>query len=146
MDTVRKLLQKYLSIIRKGLEIGTALYTWNLRYNGQNLTLYNCEFFRDVTVLRKFCSYKTIWNKNEIQYKNLYVITLCVYLLCTLWCKGKVVPALIKHTLKHTPWSVWESGCIDPRFCDLSTSWRWVVSFKPRPLYLPGKELPVPIG
>jgi hypothetical protein len=27
------------------------------------------------------------------------------------------------------------SGCIDPHFLDLSISWRWVVSFTPRPLY-----------
>jgi hypothetical protein len=27
------------------------------------------------------------------------------------------------------------SGCIAPYFLDLSTSWRWVVSFTPRPLY-----------
>jgi hypothetical protein len=27
------------------------------------------------------------------------------------------------------------SGCIDPQFLDLSTSWRWVVNFTPRPLY-----------
>jgi hypothetical protein len=26
-------------------------------------------------------------------------------------------------------------GCIDPHFLDLGTSWRWVVSFTPRPLY-----------
>jgi hypothetical protein len=39
------------------------------------------------------------------------------------------------------------SGCIDPHFLDLGTSWRWVVSFTPRPLSHPGKEPPpVPIG
>jgi hypothetical protein len=32
----------------------------------------------------------------------------------------------------------WESGCIDPRFIDLGTSWRWVVRFTHRPLYPPG--------
>jgi hypothetical protein len=30
---------------------------------------------------------------------------------------------------------VWGSGCIDPRFLDLGTSWSWVVSFTSRPLY-----------
>jgi hypothetical protein len=29
----------------------------------------------------------------------------------------------------------WGSGCIDPHFHDLGTSWKWVVSFIPRPLY-----------
>jgi hypothetical protein len=27
------------------------------------------------------------------------------------------------------------SGCIDPHFLDLGTSWRWVVNFTPRPPY-----------
>jgi hypothetical protein len=31
-------------------------------------------------------------------------------------------------------------GCIDPRFLDVGTSWRWVVSFIPRPLYPRGKS------
>jgi hypothetical protein len=33
------------------------------------------------------------------------------------------------------PWRRMGSGCIDPCFLDLDTSWRWVVSFTPRPLY-----------
>jgi hypothetical protein len=28
------------------------------------------------------------------------------------------------------------NGCTAPHFLDLGTSWRWVVSFTPRPLYL----------
>jgi hypothetical protein len=32
------------------------------------------------------------------------------------------------------------SGCIGPHFLDLDTSWRWVVSFTPRPLYPLGKN------
>jgi hypothetical protein len=31
------------------------------------------------------------------------------------------------------------SGCIDPNFLDLGTSWRWMVGFNPRPLYPRGK-------
>jgi hypothetical protein len=38
------------------------------------------------------------------------------------------------------------SVCIDPRFLDLGTSWRWAVSFTLLPFYPPGKEPPVPIG
>jgi hypothetical protein len=34
------------------------------------------------------------------------------------------------------------SGCIDPHFLDLGTSWRWVVSFTSRPLY-PQRKSPV---
>jgi hypothetical protein len=34
------------------------------------------------------------------------------------------------------------SGCIDPRFLDLGTSWRCAVNFTPRTLYPPGKRSP----
>jgi hypothetical protein len=40
--------------------------------------------------------------------------------------------------LRHE--GVWRSGCIDPHFLDLGTSWRWVVSFRPRPLYPRGNS------
>jgi hypothetical protein len=33
------------------------------------------------------------------------------------------------------PWRRIGSGCIDPRFLDPGSSWKWVVSFTPRPLY-----------
>jgi hypothetical protein len=36
--------------------------------------------------------------------------------------------------------------CIDPCFLDLGTSWRWVVSFMPWPIYLPGKRSQYWIG
>jgi hypothetical protein len=35
---------------------------------------------------------------------------------------------------------VWWSGCIDPHFLDLGTSWRWVDSFTSRPLYPRGES------
>jgi hypothetical protein len=37
--------------------------------------------------------------------------------------------------MKHYAMKVYGSGCIDPYFLDLGTSWRWVVSFTPLPLY-----------
>jgi hypothetical protein len=37
------------------------------------------------------------------------------------------------------------SGCTDPRFLDLGTSWRWVVNFTPRPLYPRGKRPGYPL-
>jgi hypothetical protein len=33
------------------------------------------------------------------------------------------------------------SGCIDPHFLDLGTSWRWVVSFRPF-RFTPGEKAP----
>jgi hypothetical protein len=37
------------------------------------------------------------------------------------------------------------SGCIDPHFLDLGTSWRWVVNFTLRPLYPRGKSPRYPL-
>jgi hypothetical protein len=37
------------------------------------------------------------------------------------------------------------SGCIDPHFLDLGTSWRWVVNLTPRPLYSRGKSPRYPL-
>jgi hypothetical protein len=34
----------------------------------------------------------------------------------------------------------WGSGGIDPSILSLGTSWRFLVSFTPRPLYLRGKS------
>jgi hypothetical protein len=42
-------------------------------------------------------------------------------------------------------YGVWRSGCIDPYFLGLGTSWRWVVSFTPRPLYPRGKSSRYPL-
>jgi hypothetical protein len=34
----------------------------------------------------------------------------------------------------------WRSGSIAPRILNLGAGWKWVISFTPRPFYLPGKE------
>jgi hypothetical protein len=52
--------------------------------------------------------------------------------------------SLTNYALRHE--GVWERGCIDPRFLEFSTSWRWVVSFTPRPLYPRGKSPWYPLG
>jgi hypothetical protein len=51
----------------------------------------------------------------------------------------------VKLSLYLTNWAlchegIWGSGCIYPHFLDLGTSWRWVVSFTPWPLYTRGKS------
>jgi hypothetical protein len=45
---------------------------------------------------------------------------------------------LFNQSLFHE--DVWESGYIDPCFLDFGTTWRWVVSFRLRPLYSRGKR------
>jgi hypothetical protein len=50
--------------------------------------------------------------------------------------KGEVVPVLNQALCQE---GVWESGCIDPRFLYLGTSWRRVVSFTPLPRNPPGE-------
>jgi hypothetical protein len=42
------------------------------------------------------------------------------------------------QALRHE--DLWGSGCIYPYFLDLSTSWRWVLSFATQPLYPRGKN------
>jgi hypothetical protein len=51
---------------------------------------------------------------------------------------------LTNQALRHE--GVRRSGCIDPQFLDLGTSWRWVVSFMPPAALSPGRVSPVPIG
>jgi hypothetical protein len=48
--------------------------------------------------------------------------------------KGKVFP------------DAWGSGCIDPSFLDLGTSWKLVFSFTPEPLYPRGKSFLYPLN
>jgi hypothetical protein len=52
--------------------------------------------------------------------------------------KGKIVAVL--NELSTRPRRRMGSWRIDPYFLDLGTSWRWVVSFVPRPLYPQGKS------
>jgi hypothetical protein len=47
--------------------------------------------------------------------------------------KVKLSLCLTNSALRNE--DVWGSGCIYPHFLDLDTSWRWVVSFTPLPLY-----------
>jgi hypothetical protein len=54
--------------------------------------------------------------------------------------KGKVVPVLFRLTDHHAMKAYWESGGIAPRFLDVGTRWRWVVSFTLRPHYPQGKS------
>jgi hypothetical protein len=41
---------------------------------------------------------------------------------------------------------VWRRGCTDPCFLDLSTRWRWVVSYMPQLFYPPRERAPLPTG
>jgi hypothetical protein len=43
-------------------------------------------------------------------------------------------------TEHHAMKMYWGSGCIAPHILDLSTRWRWVVSFTSQPLYPQGKS------
>jgi hypothetical protein len=55
----------------------------------------------------------------------------------------KLSLCLTNSALRHE--GVWGSGCINPNFLDLGTSWRWVVSFTPLPLYPRGKSPRYPL-
>jgi hypothetical protein len=59
----------------------------------------------------------------------------------TINCKLSL--CLTNWALRHE--GVWGSGCTDPHFFDLGTSWRWVVSFTPRQFYPRGKNPRYPL-
>jgi hypothetical protein len=61
---------------------------------------------------------------NCLDYFKLHSKNVCVYTV-------KLSLYLTKHALRHE--GVCGSGCIDPHFLDLGTSWRWVVSFTLQP-------------
>jgi hypothetical protein len=54
--------------------------------------------------------------------------------------KVNVKPSLCLTNLALRHESLWGSGCIDPHFLNIGTSWRWVVSFTPPSLYPQGKS------
>jgi hypothetical protein len=61
-----------------------------------------------------------------------------------IWSKKKAKSlCLTNYALRHE--GVCGSGFIDPHFLDLGTSWRWMVSFTPLPLYPQGKSLRYPL-
>jgi hypothetical protein len=57
--------------------------------------------------------------------------------------KVKLYLCLTNSALRHEDICV--SGCIDPRFLDITTSWRWAVSFTPQPLSPRWKSLRYPL-
>jgi len=56
--------------------------------------------------------------------------------------KGKVAPVL-NQVPRHE--DIGESGGIAPHILDLSTRWRWAVSFTPPSLYSQGKNVWYPL-
>jgi hypothetical protein len=61
------------------------------------------------------------------------------YFLCHVKFKKNVKLSLwlTNEAINHE--GVWGSGYIHPRYLDLYTRWRWVISFTLRPLYRRGK-------
>jgi hypothetical protein len=74
-------------------------------------------------------------NMEPYSVQHVRVIKLCLIqnVRITILVKVKLSLCLTNLALRHE--DVWGSGCIDPHFLDLGTSWRWVVSFAPLPLY-----------
>jgi hypothetical protein len=85
-----------------------------------------------------FCIFCFLLSVFELYFLD---VTFVIVLLCV---KGKVKLSLCltNEALHHE--DIWGSGCIDPHFLDLGTSWRWVVSFMPLPLYSRERAPPYP--
>jgi hypothetical protein len=104
--------------------LSTCLYAWNHRRTGGWIfTKYTAEFYE------LSCHF----NYNS---QGPICISACIWRV-----RVKLSLCLTKQALHHE--GVWGSGCIDPHFLDLGTSWKWVISFIPWLLY-PGKESTVP--
>jgi hypothetical protein len=83
----------------------------------------------------------------HVMFKSLPFLSYFKYVVTYVFKKksSTTINKKVKLFLCWTNWAlhhegVWRSGCIDPHFLDLGTSWRWVVSFTPRPLYPRGKS------
>jgi hypothetical protein len=66
---------------------------------------------------------------NLLSISKFYAVLIAYILKVTV----KLFLCLTNYALRHE--GVWGSGRMNPHFLDLGTSWRWVVSFTPRPLY-----------
>jgi hypothetical protein len=66
-------------------------------------------------------------------YLFLFLPTPSLSLMSSSKDKVNLTLCLAKYEIHHE--GVWGSGRIDPYFLDISISWRWVVSFMPRPRY-----------
>jgi hypothetical protein len=61
-------------------------------------------------------------------------------------CRSEIRKVTLSlRSTKHYAMTYGRSGYIEPCFLDLGVSLRWVVSFKPRPLYLRGKITRYPL-
>jgi hypothetical protein len=63
------------------------------------------------------------------------LINLFVYPVLYIFCYKNAKQSLRLTNQAPRQEDVPGSGCVGPRFLDIGTSWRWVVSFKPQPLY-----------
>jgi hypothetical protein len=90
------------------------------------LTLPPVNFYKPTT---------SIVQASYILSTNICLEEACYYYICS---HKKVKLSLCLNNLALCHEDIWRSGCIDPRFLDLGTSCRWVVSFTPWTLYPQG--------
>jgi hypothetical protein len=114
-----------------------TFYSWNASIGGRGWNNTDCG-------KRHMC----VCIKNHAQ--TLYTSSIyCVYTIWVIWqsmyCKTviqkqikKFFLCLINYPLRHEV--TWLRECIDPRVLELGTRWKWVASFKHRPLYPRGKS------
>jgi hypothetical protein len=113
-----------------------------------NSVFRNMEFhLREVCFDRVLSCIRAI--SSEMRVFSLQASVLCWMQLCSSVTGGNVnLPLCLTkyHVKKCIPSLInrhedmWASGGTAPHILNLGTSWRWVVSFTPRPLYLRGKS------
>jgi hypothetical protein len=102
-------------------------------------------------VLRLYEHLNPLDNSTSHQVTVLFCeVQFCCYFTFLLWIfttwlprqlqkykKVKLCLCLTNQALRHE--GIWWSGCIDPHFLDLGTSWRWVASFTPGTQWIRGR-------
>jgi hypothetical protein len=128
--------------LRKGLATGRSLVQWVLPivYRSKEKIKTSTQYEYGIRGMDKKISDETApWVQTLLETRgqartDTVLGAQATRFTCKWWTvKVKLSLCLTNWALRHE--GVWGSGCIDPHFLDLGTSWRWVVSFTPRPLY-----------
>jgi hypothetical protein len=109
-----------------------------------------CDVFCSALFACGLMSFRSNKHQSLGNFKHFTISCVCSFVFQSLFwnrcmtCvgKGKVTVKLsLCLTKHHTMKMYWRSGGITPCILDLSTRWRWVVSFMPQPLY-PRERVP----
>jgi hypothetical protein len=135
-----ELLKQYINCARCKWNVPTLL-SFTGKQKGKSLKriqswkvlLYASVIFLEkfLTLMSSLCKSLFWWTEKQI--RELHQV------LCKCWILSNLKTVLSLCLTKYYAMKTyWGNGSIAPRIHILGTRWRWVVSFKPRPLYPQG--------